>query len=379
MNSDRSIPGLSESDIERATRPPKEAWTLPPAAYTDRDLHDRETTKIMRKSWLPLARVEQLAEPGSYLTMELLGQPILIVRGADGAIRVLANVCRHRGATIADGAGKRSVFTCPYHAWSYDTTGQLVRAPLMENACGFDEASERLSPIHSEIWQGFVMATLAENAEPFAEQIQGFDSYFKPFRLHDLVLVDTLEFDSHWNWKVLVENFMEAYHHIATHSQTLEPVFHAADSRVPDNDGPWSILHMPAADTEHAGGGPLPSVPGLQDWQARDLFATVIYPHFLLGIQASSVVWYQVLPHTVDHFTLRIHVLVPSASIRLPGFDEIKEGLKAIVSAIHQEDIAANDRVWKGLQSPLAKPGRLAPLEKAIWQQNQWWLSQLSS
>ncbi len=379
MAAKTEVPGLIASDVDRVRKPLAQAWTLPRAAYIDPQIYALEDERIMRRSWLPLARVEQVPEPGSYLTTQLLDQPVLIVHGQDGEIRVMSSICLHRGANIIQGNGTKHVFTCPYHAWCYDTQGQLVRAPLMGDACDFNTENQRLPQIRSEVWQGFVMATLDDEAAPFADQIPGFNQYFAPFQLDKMVLVDTLEFDSRWNWKVLVENFMEAYHHIATHAHTFEPVFHAADSRVPDNDGPWSILHMPAADPRHNDSSPLPSVPGLEDWQATDLFAAVIYPHFLLGIQGNLVAWYQVLPNAVDNLTLRIHLLVPASSTELPGFDEIRKGMREMVSAIHHEDIGANDLVWQGLNSPLSRQGRLSPLEKSIWQQNQWWLDKMAN
>lgn len=369
------LPGLNGADIARVQRPLEQAYTLPPTAYTSDEIYAREVDAIMRKSWLPLARVDQVPEPGDYVSLDLFGQPIMVVHGTDGEIRVMSRVCLHRAAPIAEGSGKRKLFTCPYHAWSYDTSGQLVRAPLMDGAKGFAEKNCRLPQIKSEIWEGFIVANLDPDAAPFAPQVEDFRAYFEKFKLADMVVVKTLEFDSAWNWKVLVENFMEAYHHIATHSQTFEPVYHARDSKVPDNTGPWSILHMPAAHDEPAPG--LPPVEGLEDWQKRDLFANVIFPHFLLGIQANSVAWYQVLPGSTDRLLLKIHLMVPKSSTELEGFDDLAKGLGEMVSVIHHEDIGANDDVWRGLTAPLTGQGRLSPLEKSIWQLNQWWLSQM--
>lgn len=368
--------GIDGDLIAKAGLPLDQAYTLPSSAYTSESIYEHEVEHIMRKSWLPLARLEQVPEPGDYLTLDLVGQPVLVVHGTDGQIRVMSNVCLHRAARIAEGSGKRSSFTCAYHAWSYDTKGQLVRAPLMEGAEKFNEKACRLPQIQTEIWQGFILANLDPEASPLAPQIEDFTHYFEKFKLDEMVIVDTLEFDSGLNWKVLVDNFMEAYHHIAIHSRTFEPDFHARDSKVPDNSGPWSILHMPSAHDEPGPG--LPVVEGLEDWQARDLFASVIFPHFLLGIQGSGGAWYQILPYGVDRFLLKIHVMVPRSSTLLDGFDEMARMLSEAISAIHHEDIAANESVWLGLTAPLTEQGRLSPLEKSIWQFNQWWLKKMS-
>ena len=371
------IPDLTAEEIERVRKPLTDAYTLPPKAYLSEEVFAREETQIMRKSWLPLARVDQLAQPGQYMSLDLLGQPVMVVHGTDGQFRVMSRVCLHRAAPIAEGDGKRKLFTCPYHAWSYDTTGQLVRAPLMEGAEGFSEKDCKLPQIRSEIWNGFILANLDPDAEPFAPQVSDYSDYFSKFKLEDMVVTKTLEFDSPWNWKVLVENFMEAYHHIATHAQTFEPIFHARDSKVPDNSGPWSILHMPSAHDEPAPG--LPSIEGLEDWQKRDLFASVLFPHFMLAFQGNGAAWYQVFPEAADKMLLKIHLLSPRSHLALDGFAEASEASAGMVSVIHQEDIDANDKVWEGLKAPLTKQGRLSPLEKSIWQMNQWWLDRMSA
>ncbi len=376
------MPALSAEEIARVRLPLEQAYTLPPAAYADPDVYQREVALIMRKSWLPLARVDQVARPGDYISLDLFGQPVMVVHGKDGEIRTMSRVCLHRAAPLTeDGAGHRNLFTCPYHAWSYDTAGDLVRAPLMEGADGFDQTSInekcRLPQIRTEIWNGFIMANLDDNAAPFAPQIEGYTEFFKPFRLDDLAVARTLEFPSDWNWKVLVENFMEAYHHIATHSATLEPVFHAAESKIPENNGEqWSILDMPAADM--AGPAAEGTVPGLEDWQAHSLFATCIFPHFLLGIQGNATAWYQLLPDAHDRLTLRIHMCLPRSTIPADKWDEAGDAAAELVSVIHHEDIEANDMVWRGLNAPLTKQGRLSPLEKSIWQMNQWWLDKMT-
>ena len=145
-----TLPGLSAEELSRVAGPLKDAWTLPPTAYTDSDLYDLEVERIMRKSWLPVGRAEQVPNPGDYICFTLYDQPLMLVRGTDGAVRVMSRVCLHRAAPIAEGTGNRKLFSCPYHAWSYATDGQLVRAPLMEGAEGFEEKNCKLPNLRSE-------------------------------------------------------------------------------------------------------------------------------------------------------------------------------------------------------------------------------------
>ena len=370
------LPGVMLDELARVVLPLENAWTMPPAVYTDHEIYDREVSQIMRRNWLPIARVDQVPNAGDYICMTLFDQPVMVVRGADDEVRVMSRVCLHRAAPIAEGSGNRKLFSCPYHAWSYATDGQLMRAPLMEGAEGFVEKDCRLPQIRTEIWQGFVMVNFDEEAPAFAPQVSGFSDYFEKFKLSELVVARTIEFESGWNWKVLVENFMEAYHHIAIHSETFEPVYHAKDSKVPDADGPWSILHMPTDHDPDTGG--LPMVEGLDASQQRDLFATAVFPHFLLGIQGNATAWYQVLPTSVDTMLLKIHICVPTSTTKLPNFEELADGAAEMISYIHNEDIVANDMVWEGLNAPQTTQGRLSPLERSLWQFNQWWLSQMS-
>jgi phenylpropionate dioxygenase-like ring-hydroxylating dioxygenase large terminal subunit len=365
---------IRTEDLDRVALPLEQAWTMPPAVYTDPAIYELEKERILSKSWIPVGRLDQVREPGDYISLTLLDQPLVLVHGHDGEIRVMSRVCLHRAAPIVEGNGNRKLFTCPYHSWAYATDGTLVRAPLMEGAEGFDEKSCALPQVRVEIWQGFILVNLDEGAKPLAPQIETYTKFFENYRAEDVVIVETLEFDTPLNWKILVENFMEAYHHIGTHATTFEPTYHAKDSRIPDNDGPWSILHMPSGNQHE---GAFPNFAGLEDWQERDLIASVIFPFFMLAFQSDLVVWYQVIPDTYDRFTLKIHICAHKSALDLPDLAERCEGMKVAVGFIHGEDIEANDLVWQGLNAPLTQQGRLSPLEKSIWQMNQWWLEEM--
>ncbi|MEM9622952.1 MAG: aromatic ring-hydroxylating dioxygenase subunit alpha, partial [Pseudomonadota bacterium] len=359
--------------LARISAPLSEAYTLPTSAYTSEVVYAREVQRFLGDVWHPVARVEQVANPGDYLSLDLLGQPLLIVRDRDSQVRVMSRVCLHRSAPLIDGCGNRNKFTCPYHAWTYDLTGQLKSAPLMNGAADFSAEQLQLPQAAVEIWQGFVMANFAAQPTPFAPQVETFSHFIAPFNFADMRIAKTLTYQHDWNWKVLVDNFMEAYHHIAVHNKTFEPNFHARDSKIPDNDGPWSILHMPAA---HPGTRE-DKASQLEEWQLDDLFANVVFPMFLLGVQGTSLVWYQVLPEGPHSLELRIHICLPADWRQLADYADIVAGAAAMVDGVHQEDIAANDLVWSGLTAPLTQQGRLSPLERSIWQFNQWWLDQL--
>src|SRR5690242_16932607 len=99
--------------------PLSQARGLPPRAYTDPAAYASEVERMFRREWISVARVDQVARPGDYVCVDLFDEPLVVTRAADGAIRVLSRVCRHRGMLVASGSGHRQSLQCPYHAWTY--------------------------------------------------------------------------------------------------------------------------------------------------------------------------------------------------------------------------------------------------------------------
>lgn len=200
-------------------RDPGHRYSLPPECYTDPAWLEYETETLLRREWLCVGRVDELRVPGDYFTFDLLDDPLLVVRGDDGKLRALANVCRHRNMPVAEGRGNTRTFVCPYHAWSYRNDGQLLRAPYMGELpdlghCGLPE-------LKTEIWQGFLFVNPDGRAAPLAPRLSGLDdavaNYHGDSMYHAFVAEET------WpaNWKCLLENFMEGYHLSRVHPQTL--------------------------------------------------------------------------------------------------------------------------------------------------------------
>jgi len=359
---------VRDQEVWRRVREPLErAWTLPPDAYTDPAVFRAEVRGIFGADWLCVARQDQLPEAGDYVCVDVLDQPIVLVRGGDGALRALSRVCLHRAMPLVEGSGNARRFVCPYHNWTYELDGSLRSAPMMEGAAQFEPHDCRLPELPLAVWQGFVFVSLNADALPLAPRLSGLTALLGHYDLQSLAIVASNDFDSPWNWKILVENFMEAYHHIGTHRTSLEPAFPARDSTVEDNAGaPWALLQMPARDTA----GP--------DEARHELLAVCVFPTLLFAVSGSSVFWYQVEPTSHDRMRLRIHVLLP------PGIrDALSDGDRAAlvqqVCMVHEEDIQANLGTWRGLHGPLTRQGRLSPFEKAIWQINQLWLERMEA
>jgi phenylpropionate dioxygenase-like ring-hydroxylating dioxygenase large terminal subunit len=370
---------LDAAQLERVAAPLASACTLPPRAYTDPDVWSREVGSIFRQDWICVARSSQVSEPGDYLAVDLVDQPVLVTRDDNSTLRAMSNVCLHRSMPLASGSGSARWIVCPYHQWSYGRDGSLHSAPLMDGADGFDIDSCRLPQLAVEEWEGFVFVSMQSNPIPLASQLAPLAATLEHYALRDLVIADTIEFDSPWNWKILVENFMEAYHHIGPHRDTFQQSNPAKDSFVVDNaGGPWSLLHMPGV-TDLDESPDLPFLSGLDRDRRADLLAACVYPTLLFAVTGTLATWYEVIPHAHDRMTLRIHLLLepdvaadPEVIAALPL---IREGL----SWIHGEDIAVNEGPWRGLHAPLAAQGRLSLYEAAIWQFNQYWLDRMAS
>ena len=209
---------------------PSSPLTLPFAWYSDEELLRRERALIFARTWQYGGRAEQVAEPGSYLATDAGGVPILVTRDRQGELHAFVNVCRHRGAVLMDGCGKRSTLQCHYHAWTYDLDGSLRAAPRSERELDFDDADWSLLPASVDTWGPFLFVNPDPSAVPLAEHLGDL-----PAILGRALDVDAIEFHSRVefgaaaNWKIVVENFLECYH-----CPTAHPSFSAEVDVHPD-------------------------------------------------------------------------------------------------------------------------------------------------
>ena len=125
---DPSIP------IERAPTPPS-SW------YTDPEVLERESETLFQRTWQFVARLDQVEEPGQFVSGRFLSVPWVLTRGEDGELRAFFNVCRHHAAEVASGSGCVESLTCPYHGWRYGLDGRLQSAPRLGAAQDFDRAA----------------------------------------------------------------------------------------------------------------------------------------------------------------------------------------------------------------------------------------------
>ena len=358
---------MLEEELKGVTAPLASATTLPRSAYTSTAVFDAELRDIFYREWICVARLDQLPQPGDYLTVDVAEQPLIVVRLESGQVHAMSSICAHRAMPVVTDKGTTSHFQCPYHRWKYDLAGKLISAPYMDGAEDFPPETCRLTPVKLETWQGFIFVNLDAAAQSLVDRLGELDPFVNGYQMEDLVVVASTPFDSPWNWKLLIENFMEAYHHIGPHKESVQPEYHAHDSYSSGSiENGWSVLHMPAA--RKAEDESLPR---------QEILASLIMPCFAWLNTASATFWYQVQPLKNNQFHLWIHSLLPREIAQGPDGEEVTEAVQSTINNIHLEDIVVNKGPFHGLQAPLTKPGRLSPLEKSIWQFNQWWVQRI--
>jgi choline monooxygenase len=199
-----------DSDIARA-------WTLPSDLYTDPAVLAAEKVRIFARTWQVVGHRDQVAKPGDYFTTELVGEPLLIVRGADGKLRGFYNVCRHRAGPPAEGCGSRKLFRCGYHGWTYDLDGSLISATEIEGVEGFRPEDFALVPVSVEEWFNLIFVNLGRNPRPLRESLGELPKQAEKFHFAGMKLFERRTYDMKCNWKTYVDNYLEGYHLPSVH------------------------------------------------------------------------------------------------------------------------------------------------------------------
>ncbi|MEB3211415.1 MAG: aromatic ring-hydroxylating dioxygenase subunit alpha [Leptolyngbyaceae bacterium] len=197
---------------------------LPGYVYTSAQIFAQEQQRLWRNTWQWVGRVEEIPNPGDYLTCRVGQEPIVVIRQADLSLRAMHNVCPHRGARLLEGHGTLNrVMRCPYHAWTYRPDGQLVAVPQPQQFPDLDLSCIQLQPASVDCWGGFMFVHPSAEAEPLADHLAGIPDFFAQYdhAFADLREVDRWSYREPVNWKFVVENYAEDYHFSIVHPQSL--------------------------------------------------------------------------------------------------------------------------------------------------------------
>jgi len=194
---------------------------IPGERYIDKDFYDLEMQQYWTKSWLCVLREEELPSAGCYKIVDKIDRPVIVVRGKDNTIRAFFNTCRHRGVPLVIEDGKRNLFTCRYHSWSYDLQGDLVSVPEQHDFGNFDKCTKGLLPVKCEIWGGWVFINFDNDAEPLTNFLGSVADDLDSLDMANLRLKGKLTYTINCNWKAAFDAFLEAYHVNSIHQDTV--------------------------------------------------------------------------------------------------------------------------------------------------------------
>ena len=188
--------------------------------YKSHIIYQRELHTLFFNSWIYAGHVSQITQPGDYFLCEVGNESAIICRHSVNSVHAFLNICRHRGARVAEQPqGNQRAFVCPYHGWAYATDGRLKRAREMDALKSFNTDDFSLKPIALHIFHGMIFINFNVNAEDFDDHINKLEASLGPYRLENAKIVDIEHFCIEANWKFVIENYLECYHCASSHSQ----------------------------------------------------------------------------------------------------------------------------------------------------------------
>jgi choline monooxygenase len=262
---------MNAETIEWSVEDQRAGYSLPARYFYDEGVFHQEKSRIFFKSWHLVAHLNELREPGSFVTHDIFEQSVLIVAGRGGEIRAFHNVCQHRGNRLVEARrGKTPTFTCGYHAWTYALDGCLRGAPNVLGVEGFRKSDHGLKPVRVEIFASFVFVNLDPAAKSIADMAPGAEQEIRRFipDLDRLKLIEEVDVPVAANWKVIQENSIEGYHFDNSgpaHKQLVQLIEFSGYTLAPRGEW-WTYIGPPKKDATHAYGLPLAGATWQTDW-----------------------------------------------------------------------------------------------------------------
>ncbi len=347
---------------------------LPNEVYRSAGFFQWEYTHLFAPGWFAIGFAQDVARPGDMRRVDAFGRSYLLVRDAAGEVRVFHNVCRHRGRRLLDDTCRHAAaIRCPYHAWTYDLDGSLRGTPHIGGAgrhrvAGFEQAEYHLWSVRSAVWMGIVLVNPNGEAAPCQELLAPLDR-----RLARLWGEDghgafqpagdgTLDLEVASNWKLAVENYLEAYHLPMVHPG-LNRYSPLASHYCYHDEGNFAGQGVTAYLPDRAIDRPLPSVPGWSMQHRTTAEYPALYPNTLLGVQHDHLFVMILLPLAHDRTLERVAIqfVDPAASDESwrEGRRQVLEGWRSVFA----EDVAAVEGMQAGRFSDAFDGGVFTPVQ----------------
>src|SRR2546423_596515 len=332
--------------------PLAEASTIPSVWYTDERVFRLEQETVFSRSWQVAARADQFNKHGDYVTTEIAGEPIVIVRGSDDEVRGFFNVCRHHAAAVmTDAEGHANQMRCPYHGWTYSLEGELKGTPDFNDVCGFDRLENGLLPVEIASWEKWIFARLANNSTQSLEDFLGHDliDQIQAIGPNNLRWFERRRYTLNCNWKVFVDNYLDGGYHVPHLHKGLDSVLDYSNYTI-ENGERFCLQSSPM-------------VSRAEDVSVRAVRAGKralyywLYPNFMINCYEGVMDTNFVRPLSIERTEVIFDFYFADIS------EQSRERNLASVDVgerIQQEDLGIYESERRGLQSRAYSAGRLS-------------------
>ncbi|MET0452344.1 MAG: aromatic ring-hydroxylating dioxygenase subunit alpha [Mycobacterium sp.] len=375
-SSSRTEPApVPSDDLAAALAPFGRSRMLPREAYVDPAVFEWEQRNIF-SGWTCVGHASDMAGVGMQRAIGSGANGMLLVHGDEpnssgSTIRAFANTCRHRGhELLACGTtAKRRGIVCPYHSWSYRLDGGLRNAPGFGDVDGFDPAEFGLTELRLVNWHGWLFADPSGQDVEFTEHVAGLEDVVGSYRPEELVIVDRHSYELATNWKVIAENYQECYHCSTIHPE-LTKISPPTSGENLDFEGSWMggwMSMIEGAETmSFTGKSGGVAIQGLSEHELRSVMYLVGYPNLLVSLHPDYVMTHVMTPLAADRTHVECAWAFPKDVAAQPDFDA--SYAVDFWDLTNRQDWAACESVQRGLSSPHARPGPLAPDEDGVYQ-----------
>jgi choline monooxygenase len=338
------------------------AQTLASRFYTDPSILETEKARIFRRTWQLVGTLNHacgevngvnrtIADPESFFTADVAGEPIVIVRDKEGTLRAFSNVCRHRAGPIALGSGCKNVLRCAYHGWTYTLDGRLIGTPDVEGVEFFDRSTMGMVPVRIETWEQFIFVNFDHAGEPLSAYLGDIPEQARGFLFTGLQFAERRDYIIRCNWKVYVDNYLEGYHIPIAHPGLMREIDYSQYRT--DTFRYHSQQFAPIRAMKQGDAGERFYAPGSGAQEALYLW---IFPNLMLNIYPDNVSTNLIVPLSQDKTLTICEWFFHDISSQ-----QVQERMKKAVAfsdEVQQEDIGLCESVQRGLQSSLYDRGR---------------------
>ncbi|MEC9345048.1 MAG: SRPBCC family protein [Pseudomonadota bacterium] len=317
----------------------------PISNYTSRERLEREREVLFRKTPIMLGLAARIREPGEYMVEDVAGREIIAVRGKDGQVRAFQNVCRHRGAPLAQGCGKTRRFTCPYHAWTYGLDGKLQVVPDSPSFEGLDKDTHGLVEVPAAERYGLLFVQAGGGEMDIDAHLAGIGRDMEPYGFENFHHYRSLTIRRAMNWKLSPETFMEGYHLQYLHSGTVGPIFFS-NLMVCHTFGPHCRLVIPRRRVLELKGRPE------TEWNLVPETAMVytFFPNVTFVVQAGHIEMWRAYPDGPDPARCRVEVSVftPQKVENEKAQAYYEKNIDLAIRTVDGEDFPLSERIQAG-------------------------------